>query len=224
MILILVLGAVIFTAIAFLIPFPKNGSFVIAYLAGLTAFALQIPIFKTASENADDLKSKVLNFPIIRVGYIYLGVQTALSLLLFVLGFIPKFPVWISALLCIIVICGAIICSTTVKIAAEEVRKIEFTQKTDTKFMMGLRARSTALVSRVTDATLRKSLEKLAENIKYSDPVTNAMSVDSENALDAVFTDLETAIGNNDMQKATELCGKVQSALESRNVMCKNGK
>ena len=224
LIVILALGAVMFSVIAFLIPFPKNGGFFIAYLAELAAFALQIPIFKAASDNADDLKSKVLNFPIIRVGYIYLGIQTALSLVLFILGFIPHFPVWISALLCILVLCGAIICSTTVEIAAEEVRKIEFAQKADTRFMSELKARSAALVSKVSDTALKKALEKLAENIRYSDPVTNAMSVNSENALDVVFTDLETAIDEGNIKKASDLCGKVQSALDSRNLICKSGK
>ena len=224
LIMILALGAVMFSAIAFLVPFPKNGGFVIAYLAELAAFALQIPIFKAASENADDLISKVLNFPIIRVGYIYLGVQTALSLILFTLGFIPGFPAWVSALLCILVICGAVICSTTAEIAAEEVRKIEFTAKADTRFMTELRVRSASLVNSTDDPELKKSLEKLAENIKYSDPVTNSMSASYETSLDVVFIDLENAVYDRNTQKAAELTVNVQSALESRNIACKKGK
>ena len=224
LVMILALGAVIFSAIAFLVPFPKNGSFAIAYLAGLAAFALQIPIFKSASDNADDLISKVLNFPIMRVGYIYLGLQTALSLVLFALGFIPGFPAWLTALLCIIVICGAFICSTTAEIAAEEVKKIEYAAKADTRFMTELKVRSAALPGKVSDTALKNALEKLAENIRYSDPVTNKMSESFETSLDMVFTDLEIAVDNGETEKAYVLCGKVNSALESRNIACKNGK
>ncbi|MCD8219639.1 MAG: hypothetical protein LUC50_04655 [Ruminococcus sp.] len=85
---------IVFTVIVFVIPFHKGGTFWIAYLAEVVAIAAQIPIFKLAYDNAKDLKSKVLGFPIFQVGYLCLGIQTVASVILFVLsGVIAKFPV-----------------------------------------------------------------------------------------------------------------------------------
>ena len=82
---ILAIVAVVFTVAVFLIPFPKDGVFWIAYAAEIIALALQILFFKAAFDNDEELKSKVLGFPVIRVGYLYLGIQTVVSLALLAL-------------------------------------------------------------------------------------------------------------------------------------------
>ena len=137
-IFILIIMAVVFSVLAFAIPFPKKSVFWITWIFEMLAFLLQIPIFKIAFDNANELKSKFLGFPIFRVGYIYLGVQTALSLSLFALGFIPKFPFWLAFILCVVVLAGGLICSITAEIARDEIREIETEQKKDTSFMNNL--------------------------------------------------------------------------------------
>ena len=88
LLLVLLVIAVIFSGVAFIISFPKGGVFWIAYIAELIAVGLQIPVFKIAFDEQETMRSKVLGFPVFRVGYLYLGVQTALSLALFALGFV----------------------------------------------------------------------------------------------------------------------------------------
>lgn len=106
-------------------------SFWIAYIAELLAFALQVPIFKLAYDNADDLRSKVLGFPIFRAGYLYLGIQTAVSMIVFILG--AFIPAWITAVLCMTILAEAIICSISADMARNEVVGIETAQAADTK-------------------------------------------------------------------------------------------
>ena len=71
LLVILIITAVAFSIVVFLIPFPKKAVFWIAWLFEMTAFALQIPIFRLAFDNAEELKSKVLGFPVFRAGYLY---------------------------------------------------------------------------------------------------------------------------------------------------------
>lgn len=221
-IVILIVIAVVFTAFAFLVPFPRTPGFFIAYIAELVALALQIPIFKVAFDGKDTPNSKVLGFPLFRVGYYYLGIQTALSLLIFVLGFV-SFPTWLAALLCIIVLGGAVACSMAADIAREQVEKIEYSQKADTSLMDSLRTRSAALVGRASDPQLKKCLEKLAEDIRFSDPVSSSAIVIEEQTLMIAFDKLEAAVASND-ESAVQECSKVQEALEVRNAACKSGK
>lgn len=221
---ILTIIAVVFSIIVFLIPFPKHSTFWIAYIAELLAFALQIPIFKLAYDNADNLKSKVLGFPIFRLGYIYLGVQTVVSLLLFALGFIENFPIWISIVLCLVVLSAAIVCSIAVDMARDTVTEIETAQTVNTQLMRKLRMKSQQLVNKTNDSALKKELEKLAENFRYSDPVSSPATEEYETKLDNLFVELESAVMSENTSDALAFCSKINITLQDRNTSCKMNK
>ncbi|MDE6005189.1 MAG: hypothetical protein K2G88_07360 [Oscillospiraceae bacterium] len=216
--------AIVFSIIVFFIPFPKGATFWIAYIAELIALVLQIPIFKLAYSNVNDLKSKVLGFPVFRVGYIYLGVQTTVSLILFALGFIKNFPLWISVVLCVIILAMALVCSMATDMARDTVTEIEATQAVDTHLIKEHRLKSQQLVSKTNDSELRKKLEQLAENFSYSDPVSSPSIFDAERKLTDCFAELELAVINDDTAKASELCKAVEIALNDRNMACKLNK
>ena len=221
-IVILVIIAAVFSMIAFAVPFPKGAVFWTAYIAELIAFALQIPIFKMAFDHADSPESKFLGFPVFRVGYIYLGVQTALSLALFTLGFTPM-PAWIAVVLCAIVLGAALACSLATNIARGNAERIEQAQTSNTELMMTLRTRSAQLVNKTTDSALRSTLEKLAENIKFSDPVSSPAIAENDRQLETAFAALEKAVKSN-AGNVAELCRQAQTALDDRNAACKKNK
>ena len=221
-ILILVIVAAMFSVVAFAIPFPKNASFWIAYAAELVAIVLQVPIFKVAFSGAEDLKSKFLGFPIARVGYTYLIIQTILSIMFFSMGWIPV-PAWITAVVCVLVLGIMLVCSISADIARQTVQQIEQTTKVDTNLMMSLRTRSAQLVNKTSDPALKKELEKLAENIRFSDPVGSSTIAAEEQKLVSALTMLEGAVANND-ERAIELCRNAQVALDDRNAACKMNK
>lgn len=216
---------VIFSAAAFVIPFRKGGTFWVAYTAELLAIALQIPVFKLAYDNAKDLKSKVLGFPVFRVGYMYLTVQTVVSIILFALGGAFKyFPIWVSLIVCMIILGAAVICSIAADIAREEIEKIEETQKVDTEFIKLMRVKSQNLVNENSSQKLAKSLENVAEKFKYSDPVSSKGTAAAETKIDIMFSELELAINSNEVDKAEIICGKLITLIDSRNNICKLSK
>ncbi len=219
---VLAIVFVVFSAYAFIIPFPKGASFWIAYAAEVIAIALQFPIFKVAFDGKNDLKSKVLGFPIMRVGYMYLGIQTTISLALIPLGYVP-IPAWLSLVLCIIVLGAALACSVSAAAAREEVEKIEAAVKPDTSLMMDLRSRSEKLTNKTGDASLKKQLEALAENIRFSDPVSSPAIAAEEQKLGSVLAELEKAVlsGSEDI---SQLIIQTQSALDDRNTACRGSK
>lgn len=222
---LLIVAALAFTIIVFVIPFHKDVSFWIAYVAELLAFALQVPIFKLAYDNAENLRSKVLGFPIFRAGYLYLGIQTAVSMIVFILGaVIPAFPAWIAAVLCVIVLSAAIICSISADMARNKVVDIETAQAADTKMIMELCTRARNLVSRTEDVTIKTELEKLSEDLRYSDPVSSNATAEAEQRLLECFTHLETAVVGDNIENALELCRQAGILLRDRNNICKMNK
>ncbi|MCD7811805.1 MAG: hypothetical protein LUG91_08160 [Ruminococcus sp.] len=211
---------IVFTVIVFVIPFHKGGTFWIAYLAELVAIAAQIPIFKLAYDNAKDLKSRVLGFPIFRVGYLYLVIQTVASVILFVLsGVIAKFPVWIAVIVCLVILAFALVGSIATDIAREEVERIETTIAVDTAWMKQMRVRSAQLVTKAKDDTQRKMLEQLAEDFRYSDPVSHADLKAIEGDIEAVFQNLEQILASGGDPAAS--VEQTKQLLAQRNTACK---
>lgn len=215
----------VFSIAVFIIPFRKGSTFWIAYTAELLAAALQFPVFKLAYGNAEDLKSKVLGFPIFRVGYIYLAVQTIASIVLFTLGgFFKHFPAWISVIICLIILAAAIICSIVTDIARDEVEKIEAIQKKDTEFIKLMRVKSQNLVNENKNESISAMLGELSEKFRYSDPVSSSATAQSETKIDIMFGELEAAVSCGDETKSKVICEKLNAAIDSRNNICKLNK
>ncbi len=215
---ILAVTAVMFSLVAFLVPFEREEVFWIAYLAELAAIALQIVFFKTAFDGLQQLRSRVLGFPVARVRYIYLAVQTVLSLALFCFGWIP-IPTWTAVLACALVLGFAIICGISAEIAREHVEALEQASAADTSLMQSLRTRSAQLVTLTSDAGTKKQLEALAESLRFSDPVSSPAILAEEQALVQAVARLEgaAAVGGD----LTQLINDANTALERRNTACK---
>ncbi|MGN1480320.1 hypothetical protein [Porcipelethomonas sp.] len=216
---------IVFSIVVFIIPFRKGSTFWIAYTAELLAVALQFPVFKLAYGNAEDLKSKVLGFPVFRVGYIYLTIQTIASIILFVLGGTVKhFPAWISLIVCMVILAAAIICSIATDIARDEVEKIEAVQKKDTEFIKLMRVKSQNLVNENKNEGISAMLDELSEKFRYSDPVSSSATTESETKIDILFGELEATVHSGNESKSKVICEKLNTVIDSRNNICKLNK
>ena len=94
----------------------------------------------------------------------------------------------------------------------------------DVKFMRNLQSKMNVLVNQCEDENVRKSVSKLAENIKYSDVVSNEALSDIESDLSACIDDLQTAVVDGDKDGALSLCVKAEGLLAERNRLCKINK
>lgn len=85
-----VLGVVlvVYNVLAFALPFPKTGSFVVSYLFSMVAILAQIYVIRTAFYRGEGVKSKFYGFPIATLGVIYLGIQLIAGLVFMALGLI----------------------------------------------------------------------------------------------------------------------------------------
>ena len=220
---IILIIAAVFSAFAFLIPIEREGVFWIGFIFGLASILIQIPVFGFSFPQESQLKSKVLGYPVFRIGIIYLVVQMILSGILFFAGDSGDFPVWLALLLCIIVLAGALVFGITANMAREAISNMETVSKADTRMMKSLALRAEALASNTNDPMLMKELKKLAEDISFSDPVSDPVIAEQEHALVSVFGQLEAAV-NSQNPGAIDLCRNVGIALSDRNAACKANK
>ena len=217
--IILAVILVVFSVIAFAAPFTKNAVFWISYLFGVIAIAFQIYVFKIAFADGADTKSKFYGFPIARVGVIYLCAQIVLSLIQ--MGFSDYLKTWISVIVNILPIAFAVIGTVAADVVREEVERQEVKVKRDVSNMRSLQAASAALAGICSNASFKKKLEDLADQFKYSDPVSSDETIQIELKLQQDLEELKNALKAGENAEALEKqFNMIKSDLQERNSIC----
>ncbi|MBQ8869526.1 MAG: hypothetical protein IJ027_07440 [Oscillospiraceae bacterium] len=167
---ILGIAFVLFNVIAFAIPAAKNATFWIAYVFTAIAFALQISIWKFAFKGTDTLKSKFLGIPLISVGITYLIIQI-IAFAIFMA--FPIAPSWIAIIICSLILGVSAICLFGTETGGEEINRVEEKVETKVFYIKSLQVDLEMLASAEPDADTKMALTKLAEKIRFSDPMSN---------------------------------------------------
>ena len=216
-IIILAILLVVFSVIAFVIPFPKNTVFWIAYLCGVFAILFQLYIFKSSFGKAD-ARSKFYGFPIARLGIYYLVIQIVISICEIALAKI--LPTWIVIVLNVVILAFALIGCITTETMRDEIERQDVALKKDVSSMRELQSISATLVDQCNDEELKKELKKLADEFRYSDPLSSDKTKDLEIDLQSRIGDLQQAITDGDIEGAKALCNKLSGCLRERNRIC----
>lgn len=213
---------VVFSVIAFAVPFKMNGTFWIGYAFGVIAIVAQIPLLHISFSNGESAKSKFYGFPIARIAVIYLGLQLAISLV--EMATAVFLPIWVALIINVLPIAFASIGSIAADMMREEIKRQDVQIKTDVNNMRALQSLSASLPSMCQDAEVKKILQDLADDFKYSDPVTSDGTKDAETELKFMVNEIQRALIDGDMKTAQSFCLRAKAGLAERNRVCKLGK
>ena len=197
-----VLGIVfiLFNVIAFAVPTDKTITFWIAYAFTVVAFALQIGIWNAAFKATETLKSKFLGVPIIYVGIVYLVLQ----LIAFAVFMIfPLIPSWIVVIACALVLGISAICLISADVARDEINRVEEKVNQKVFYIRELQADVEILAEQEQNPEIKISLTRLAEKIRYSDPMSSEALEDLEARIKEKVSVLKTT--NNKSKIITEV-------------------
>ena len=220
LICLLILAALLI--VAFAAPFVKNASFAVALIFGIVGVAVGAIGTMIAFQNGRSVKSKFYSFPVARIAVIYAIVQIIVS---FVFMAIAVFvPMWIELIVSFILLIIAVIGLVAADLTRQTIEKIDVQQKADTDEMVALRSKANALIGLCSDEQMRKMIEKLAEDFRYSDPVSNEAVKPLEAELKVLLNDLQEAMVDGNAEATEKLCRKCQVQLVERNRICKLNK
>lgn len=205
---VLVIAFVLFNVIAFAIPTAKIATFWIAYAFTSIAFASQIAIWKFAFKGADSLKSKFLGIPLISVGITYLIVQIIAFAVFMAL---PLTASWIAIVVCALILGISAICLIGTETGREEINRVEEKVEKKVFYLKSLQVDVEMLASAERDADTKAALTKLAEKIRFSDPMSNDVLANLEAEISAKVKELKTA------QNKTEIITVLDSLVDERN-------
>lgn len=213
-----VIALAIYHLIAFLIPFAKTTTFWISYGFTLAAFVVVAASIYNAFVKHPDAKSRFYGFPVAKIGVIYGLLQLIAGLVVMALGCL--IPWWVAVLVYAIGFGAAVIGLISVEAVVEEIHTQDKVLKKDTSVMRGLQSK----VNQLAAASEEPALKRLAEDIRYSDPVSNSALEETERDLTAVVDELQAAIVDGDSEATRQLCRKASAILAERNRICKLNK
>lgn len=225
-ILISIIVLVIYNVLIFGIPFfdKQYASFWFLWIFGLLANLSQPLIALFAFRNSKNLKSKIYGLPIITLGYSYFIFQMIFTFVGVIINSFFELPLWI--VLCIeIIIIGLFLIGLIIKDTyKEEVLEIENNNVDNTKFIRELRNEAYLLYQSYSNSKFGSIIEKLYEEIRFSDPVSSTKLNVVEQEIEDKFNDLKLTLNKNDEEKIRILIDELFILLSKRNNLAKMSK
>lgn len=220
--IMLALVLVVYHLIVFIIPFERELNFWVSYGFTLASFAELYTAFYIGSVYPQTPKSRFYGFPIVRIGFIYAGVQSILGLLFMILGenIAWEAVVLIQAIALIAAALGLIITDSVADNIMEQDNKL----KNSVSLMRGIHAKLDQMVGFCDDSEAAAAVKALAEEVRYSDPVSSPATAAAEADLAAAVDALQGAVADNDVPVIKDLCRKTSATLADRNRICKLSK
>lgn len=216
--------AIVVYLFAFLIiPFPKSAASWISFVFTLVSFVSSCFVTMYAFKENEPLDSKVYGFPIFKVGAVYAIAQFVFGLLICILASFMQMPVWIPLLVSVVFLAAAAIGV----IAADNIKDVVIEQKeaveVQTKVMKTFTVDLSYVSSLTKDPVLSKAVEKLAEEFRFSDPVSNEATEKIELQLNEEVDKLASLIKDNP-EEAFKQIEFIKSILDKRNRIAKESK
>ena len=203
---------VLFNVLAFVIPTDKTATFWTAYAFSVASFALQIPLWKIAISKKNTLKNKFLGVPVICVGIAYLIIQ----LIAFAVFMIfPALPSWLAITVCAVIIVFFSLCVIAGHVGANEIKRVEEKIKVKLAFIQFLQIDIEMIVESESDNETKEALKKLAEKVRFSDPMSHGMLGELESRILAKVDEMKSQADKK------ELIKEVDILLTERNKKCK---
>jgi hypothetical protein len=193
--------------------------FWISYVFVMLAFGMIAVSAFYLGESGLALRDWLFGFPIIRHCAIYLTLELVLSIVFMALEYDIGWVLPFVAQVLLLGIYGILVltCCVSKNTISEIGKKVQ----EKTRYIAVLQADVELLCMKCTDGELKAKLQKLAEDIRFSDPMSSPALKDVENALTASAAACSKALDDGDIALAGELSDKISQLLTERNMKCK---
>lgn len=213
---------VAFSVVVFALPFKMNGIFWLSYIFAVISVAAQIYVLKTAFDGAENVRSKFYGFPIAQIGVVYMAAQLILSLIFMIFAAIT--PVWLVLIVFVLLLAAAAIGFISADVMRDEIERQDVKLSADVSCMTTLRSLVYSLPGQCEDTEAKNILQDLADEFRYSDPVSSEFLRDIETELEILMGQLQTAVSKADTKDIVSTANKTANALTERNRLCKLNK
>lgn len=221
---VLVVGIVfvLFNVLAFALPFEMNATFWLSYIFTTVAIFSQIFFVEFSFRNGESLKSKFYGFPIARIGFMYGLAQVVAGFLFMALSSILSAT--IPLIICCLLLGAAAIGTIAVDGIREELIAQDTRLKKNVTAMRNLQSQTTNLMQLCEGNQLKNEIKELAEDFRYSDPVSSEATEQLESELITLISELQREIMDDNMEESKKYIQSIKFTLSERNRICKLNK
>lgn len=220
--IILAIVLVVYNVVAFAVPFVRFGVFYLSWGFTLVAIGVQVYVVHSAFYNGEGAKSKFYGFPVARIGAAYLIIQMILGLLFMAAG--EHVKLWIPLVMYVVLLGASAVGFISVEATRDEIVRQDAKLKKNVACMRALQSKAASMIQLVQDGQIREGLDRFAENLRYSDPVSSDALSEIEADLTVCVDELQRAVIDGDSAAALSLLDKAGVALAERNRLCKLNK
>lgn len=204
------------------VPFSKNMVFWIVYFFSVIAILMQVNTLHEMMKSRALIKDRMYDFPVLKISVLYLALQITAGLLL--MGFSTKIPVFAAALIEVVILAAAVMGLFVARSTRTEALRQDDRLEEELIKMKELQSRVALLISQCEETQIREILHKLAEEVRYSNPLSREITEEIEEEISVLFTEIEAAALNGDVENAFGLCERMTGLLRERDRICKYGK
>lgn len=195
--------------------------FVVEVAFTLFAFVLALAAVNVILPRLNKKEEEFLSAPQILATVVYVFAQFGFSIYAIRSSAMTAYGAAIIST--IIVICFAVIIFLG-GIGRTHSQKVTDKVEVKTQRMKQIKTLATNLSDNVKDKELRKQVQRLEEEIRYSAPVTNENLTGIENKIEEYLTQLKEAIRDEQMEEIARLTKKTFELVKERNMLAKNYK
>ncbi len=215
---------ILFNAITFLVPnevfgltrFDKPVFWISYSFVNIVLIAfLFIAIKFLKGEKADN---KFLSIPLISTAYVGLIVVVIIGSIFMAL---PILPVWLSAIICILVAGYFIIACVKAESAKNIVEKIEENVKQKTQFIKMAILDAESIYNRASIEDTKSTVKKVYEALKYSDPMSCSALEGIESEIAIMLRKLKDVVMKNEQNIVNDVVAELLILIRERNSKCK---
>ncbi len=216
-ILLVLFNIIAFVSVGWINQEKYTPSFWVGYVFITLSFIGQLVCAKTAF-NAKNLQKLFYNIPLISLSWTGLIVSFVISGLCML---ISPLPYWVGVIACAIVLAVVAIAVIKASVAADAVSSIDDKIKTQTFFIKSLTVDAEGLIARAQTEEIKSECKKVYEAVRYSDPMSHEMLASVETQITTKFSDLSSAVDENNIDTVKVLAREVVILVDERNKKCR---
>ena len=129
-------------------------------------------------------------------------------------------PYWVSTILCAVVLVLNVISLLKAKVVVTAVEEVDKKVKTKTFFIKSITIDAETLMASADDEEVKAECRKVAEALRYSDPMSNDALASVESQITLAFSDLYNAVHSGNKEKVAPAAKNLLVLIADRNKKC----
>lgn len=217
-IIISIIILIVFNVIAFVAPFQKTSTFWVAYTFGVIAIILELLVNQKVQASGKTIKSRFYGWSLVIVASVYMVVQIIFSVFFMAASDIS------SRIAVIVYVLSTALCLiglVSVESSNEIIEQIDMNTERKVFYIKSLESGLRLTAISCTDPDTKKNISDLAEEIRFSDPMSTDELFSIEQKITEKCNEIDSAVKSCEYDAANEKCDQARKLLDDRNEKCK---